>query len=286
MNLPDDITRHCAEVIFKGYTIFRGAIPSPECARILKLFREFEAKNLSIFTENRDRNGHYPRIVNLHTVLPQLLTLFTRNAKHLAVSDILFGGHTSLYTSLFYETGSEQSIHRDSPMFATRPEYLYFGNTVYLEAADDENGCLEIMERGHLMGELDREQIAQQHYGSLGNVRPIDTELWDKYQDKVVELCHQRGLVKKKIHVAAGDSLIWHPQTPHGGSPILDRRRTRFSFVMHTTPVGVPVYHQDAFFRPNADYPTLPQWNYMASTVAKSSIIVVEFHSPTQGIIR
>ena len=29
---------------------------------------------------------------------------------------------TSLYTSLFYETGSEQPIHRDTPLFCTRPE--------------------------------------------------------------------------------------------------------------------------------------------------------------------
>lgn len=263
MNLSDEITRHCAEVLFKGYTIFRGAVPSSECARLIETFRTFEAINSDIFKENRDWSGHYPRVVNLHMVLPQLLTLFTRNEKHLMVSDVLFGGRTSLYTSLFYETGSEQSIHRDSPMFATRPEYLYFGNTVYLEDADDENGCLEVIERGHLIPELDREEIARQHYGSLGRVKPIDVGLWDKYQNQLVEACDQRGLVKKKIHVSAGDSLIWHPQLPHGGSPIRDRKRTRFSLVVHTVPEGVPVYNQDAFFRPNLAYQEVPQWNYL-----------------------
>lgn len=263
MNLPDDITRHCAEVIFKGYTIFRNAIPAADCARLVEEFHAFEAENADIFAENRDRTGHYPRIVNLHLAFPQLLALFTRNTKHLAVSDVLFGGRTSLYTSLFYQTGSEQSLHRDSPMFCTRPEYLYFGNTVYLEAADDGNGCLEVVERGHLLGELDREQIAREHYGSLGNVKAIDSELWNRYQDRLVEQCHQRGLVTKKLYMQAGDSLIWHPQLPHGGSPIMDRSRTRLSLVTHTTPVGVPVYHQDAFFRPGTPYPTTPQWNYI-----------------------
>jgi hypothetical protein len=45
----------------------------------------------------------------------------------------------TLYSSIFYETGSQQSLHRDTPVFTTRPEYLYFGNTVYLEPAGEEN---------------------------------------------------------------------------------------------------------------------------------------------------
>lgn len=32
---------------------------------------------------------------------------------------------------------------------------------------------------------------------------------------------------------------------------------------MHTTPEGVPVYHQDAFFRPNVEYPTTAKWGYV-----------------------
>ena len=30
MDLPDDVKRHCAEVIFKGYTVIQGAIPAEE----------------------------------------------------------------------------------------------------------------------------------------------------------------------------------------------------------------------------------------------------------------
>jgi ectoine hydroxylase-related dioxygenase (phytanoyl-CoA dioxygenase family) len=262
MDLPDDIKRHCAEVIFKGYTVIRGAVPAEECARLIADFHAFEDSNAAIFSENRDAHGHYPRIVNLHTAYPRLLHLFTRNSKHLAVSDALFGGRTALYTSLFYETGSQQPIHRDTPVFCTRPEYLYFGNTVYLEEAGDENGCLEVIEGGHLVGELHREDMARAHYGSLDEVRPDDGELWIKYQDTVVERCHKRGLTKTKVYVQPGDSLIWHPQLPHGGSPIADKSRTRFSLVIHSTPEGVPVYHQDAFFRPGVAYSETAPWTY------------------------
>src|SRR5690348_8730156 len=101
MNLSDEITRHCAEVLFKGYTIFRGAVPSSECARLIETFRTFEAINSDIFKENRDWSGHYPRVVNLHMVLPQLLTLFTRNEKHLMVFFFNDTATTEIYTSLF-----------------------------------------------------------------------------------------------------------------------------------------------------------------------------------------
>ncbi len=262
LDLPDTVKRHCVEVIWKGYTVIPGAIPAEQCASLIRDFRAFEQRNEEIFAANRNKDGHYPRIVNLHMAFPQLIDLFTKNTLHLAVSDALFGGRTSLYTSLFYETGSQQPIHRDTPVFCTRPEYLYFGNTVYLEAANDENGCLEVIEGGHLTGELDRELLATEHYGALEKVTAQDDAMWVTYQAGVVQRCDNRGLKTTRLHVQPGDTLIWHPQLPHGGSPIRDKSKTRFSLVMHTTPEGVPVYHQDAFFRPNMAYSETAGWAY------------------------
>uniref|UniRef100_UPI0026191979 tetratricopeptide repeat protein n=1 Tax=Pseudomonas sp. TaxID=306 RepID=UPI0026191979 len=71
-----------------------------------------------------------------------------------------------------------------------------------------------------------------------------------------------KGLQTKKLHVSAGDTVIWHPQLPHGGSPIRDKDRTRFSLVMHVTPVGVPVYHQSVFFRPSFSFPEKAPWGF------------------------
>jgi phytanoyl-CoA hydroxylase len=59
--------------------------------------------------------------------------------------------------------------------------------------------------------------------------------------------------------VGAGDCLILHPRLPHGGGVIRDKSKTRCNIVMHTTPEGVPVYHQDAFFRPNTPYFETPR---------------------------
>lgn len=262
MTLPPLVRQHALEVVEKGYTLIKGAMSPEACAEAIADFRKFEAANEVIFAANRNENGHYARIVNLHTAMPDLLKLFTENKVWLAVQDVLFGAPTALYTSLFYEVGSQQPMHRDTPVFATRPEYLYFGTTVYLEPAGDDNGCLEVMEGGHRLEELDREAMALVRYGSMSKLPDLDDGIWNEYQESVVSQGLARGLTVKRLHAEPGDSLIWHPQLPHGGTPIVDRTRTRFSLVMHNTPVGVPVYHQRAFFNPDAKLPETAAWSY------------------------
>lgn len=256
------VKTHALEVIANGYTVVRRGISPTLCHAMIANFRRFEQANSDIFNERRRPDGHYPRIVNLHLPIPQMQALFTHNTIWLQVQDVLFGAPTALYTSLFYESGSQQPLHRDTPVFATRPEYLYFGTTVYLEPAGPENGCLEVMEGGHLMPELDREAMARRRYGTLDDVPSLDGALWQEYQNSVAQQGRERGLPVKELHVEAGDSLIWHPQLPHGGTPIKDLTRTRFSMVMHTTPMGVPVYHQNAFFHPSQELPERAAWTY------------------------
>ncbi len=262
--LPVDqrIRAHALEVVIRGYTVIKAAVQPETCRGAIAAFRRFEAANEEIFAANRNQLGHYPRIVNLHCAIPELAALFSRTTLLLAVQDVLFGVSVALYTSLFYETGSQQPLHRDSPVFCTRPEYLYFGTTIYLEPAGDQNGCLEVMEYGHTIPEVDREAMALRRYNSLENIPPLDGEAWNEYQSRVVAEGRRRGLAVKELHVEAGDALIWHPQLPHGGTPIKDPSRTRFSLVMHTTPVGVPVYHQQAFFSPSRPFAEQAAWGY------------------------
>lgn len=256
------IRGYALDVVEKGYVVLPGAVSPGTCAAMIALFRSYESRNDPLFAPSRSAAGHYPRIVNLHNAIPELARLFTRNAPLLATLDLLFGAPASLYTSLFYETGSQQPMHRDTPVFATRPEYLYFGVTVYLEATDDENGCLEVLEGGHRIPEFDRETMALRRYGSLDAIPSLDNDMWSEYQNAVVAEAESRGLPRRKLHVSPGDTVIWHPQLPHGGTPIRDPKRTRFSFVMHVTPEGVPVYHQHVFFAPSRAMPETAPWGY------------------------
>jgi phytanoyl-CoA hydroxylase len=77
-------------------------------------------------------------------------------------------------------------------------------------------------------------------------------------------------LRRRKLLMNAGDAVIWHPQLPHGGTVINAPDRTRYSLVFHTTPEGVPVYHQDVFFRPNRQAPETPTWGYFRGRWARN----------------
>ena len=257
-----NVDEYCRQLRDDGIAHIRGGYPSGLIAETLEGVNEMLRKNAAIFGPHKDADGHYPRLVNLHLAYKPLLKLFTENPLALAVQDAFFNAPTALYTSLYYERGSAQSIHRDTPYFTTRPEYRYLGVWVALEDADESNVCLEVVRKGHLVPEFNREKIALEHFASLDQVPPASDVLWESYQSRLMEACLERGLSVEPIHVQKGDVVIWHPQLPHGGGQIKDLSKTRHSLVMHVTPKGTPVYHQDVFFNPGKRVPDRASWSY------------------------
>jgi phytanoyl-CoA hydroxylase len=263
--LDQPVRKHAENMIRDGYTIIKGSIPKKTCGQLISMFKKLAAANPRKFGLFLDRDGHYPRIINLHVVLPELFELFSRNKIAYDVQEVLFGATPSLYTSLFYERGSAQTTHRDSPLFTTKPEYFYFGVWVALEDANEENGALEVIPGGHSIDEPDREAIALRYFPVLHGLPDSSNEMWDAYQEEVTLRCNDMGFTKKTLCVESGDTVIWHPQLPHGGSPIKNIAKSRFSFVMHTTPLGVPVYHMDKFFNPKGGASMNQDWEYAQS---------------------
>lgn len=252
-SLSLEIREHISNILHDGFTVIKSSIPKEKCVSLIENFKNFADLNNDKFSKFLDRDGHYPRIANLHAAFPELIDLFSENPTALAVQEAWFGATPSLYTSLFYERGSAQDIHRDTPYFTTKPEMFYLGVWVALEDANEQNGALDVMRGGHKINEPDRSAIALSHYGSLEEVPSSSAKLWDDFQGEVQRLCAEAGIKKEQLNVEAGDTVIWHPQLPHGGGQIKDFSKSRFSFVMHTTPAGVPVYHQNVFFNPNLE---------------------------------
>jgi phytanoyl-CoA hydroxylase len=260
---PPAIRGYVTDLLQTGITVIRGALPAYLCDNLRDGFVDFAYRNPRIFNQYQDEYGHYPRIINLHVVFAPLFDLLQQNPIALGVQDYLFDSETVLYTSLFYERGSGQPVHRDTPYFATRPEYRYLGVWVALEDTDVDNGPLMVVRRGHLIPEFDREAMARQFYANLDDIEASSDRLWNAYQTKLARECELVGLRTEPVCVEKGDTIIWHPQAPHGGSDIRDLRRTRYSFVMHTTPVGVPVYHHDVFFHPSKPFSDKAPWGYV-----------------------
>lgn len=260
--VPEDIRLYVEQIIEDGFTVIPRSVSQQLCDDAIAGFKRLENVNREAFFEFVDKDGHYPRIINLHAAIPEVFALFTKNPLAYRVQETLFDARPCLYSSLFYERGSAQDIHRDTPVFSTKPEHFYFGVWVALEDSDPGNGALQVCRGGHKLPELDREQIALKRFNTLDAIPPTSNDLWVDYQNQVQKQCAEAGIKPESIYVKAGDTIIWHPQLPHGGGPIADLTRTRFSLVMHTTPVGVPVYHQDKFFNPTAPAPLDASWWY------------------------
>ena len=257
-----EIARHAIDLIERGYTVIPNCVPPDIREAAVAGFLRWRDSRREDVARARKGRGYLPRIVNLHLEVPEVLRLFTRCRRALAVQDFCFGYRTSLYSSLFYETGSQQSLHRDSPYFRTVPENFFFGMWVALEDVDLDNGPLFIMPRGHRVRAVDPHALGAAHRRSGLALPPICQDLWDSYQESVRTACRDRGLKERTLQVSRGDAVLWHPLAPHGGRPIVDPRRTRLSIVFHTTPEQVPVYQGDVFFDAEALPSSVPSWGY------------------------
>ena len=109
---PDQIKSNLREILELGYTIVRNSVEATCLSNVKKAYFEFKsrAEGLGLPTDE----GRHRRVVNLHCAVPELVDLFSTN-KALLMLDYLFEEEASLYTSLFYEVGSAQDIHRDTP---------------------------------------------------------------------------------------------------------------------------------------------------------------------------
>jgi hypothetical protein len=264
MDVQKLITNHLNELKSSGFTVIKT---TPQYLDEVLVARDqvqrFIADHQTIFFKHQDRDGHYPRLVNLHLAVSYLRTLFSRSLVSIGVQDGFFGAESSVYTSLYYERGSAQPLHRDSPYFCTVPELRYLGVWVALEPADSVNGCLSVVRGSHLLPEIDRSRLALSKFAALRDVPRASDDLWNSYQASVLDQCTKLGLEQEQIVVSTGDTVIWHPQLVHGGSTIKDIRRTRHSLVMHVTPVGVPVYQMDVFFNLSREVSGAPSWGYL-----------------------
>jgi len=258
---PERIRQYLRQFAHNGYAIIEEAVSEEACNRALIAFEALVERNAMLFAHYRDESGCLSRLVNLHVAIPEFRDIFMHN-KAVAVLNFLFNAKPCIYTSLYFQRGSQQDIHRDTPYFSTEPRYYYVGCWTALEKADEENGALQVIPGGHLRPELDLRRLASTKYADLNTINPNDPDLWDIYQKGVREDCLSHGLQVKTLSVPKGATVLWHPQLPHGGSHIKHPTRTRNSLVIHSTPTGTPVYQQNAFFNPDVPFSESPGWAY------------------------
>lgn len=257
--LTEEEKSWCEDFARDGFIVCKNSVPEELCDEAIAAFNGWHDRNERALSQFRNEQGKLERIINIHSRLKVFNKLFSEN-KLTNVQDFLFRDETVLYTSLFFERGSAQDIHRDLPLFWTNPAYHYFGVWVALEDVNEDNGPLLVYEGGHKIPAIDRGAIGKKFYSDLSKIPSLSEDVWKEYQSQVVKHSEELGLKKREVHVKKGDTILWHPLLPHGGKHIIDFAKTRKSFVMHTTPKDVPVFHSNVFFNPEAEVGSIAPW--------------------------
>ncbi len=161
--------------------------------------------------------------------------LFSDGAKRIALNthilDLLrtaFGREPIPMGTLNFDRGTEQATHSDTIHFNTYPYGFMCGVWVALEDIDEKNGPLHYYPGSHNLPFFGLDQFSMH-----GSSNPPSYECYPEYEKSLQQLIESLGLKKESVTMAKGDCLIWAANLLHGGDPILDKSRTRYSQVTH-----------------------------------------------------
>jgi phytanoyl-CoA hydroxylase len=233
--LPAKVRRALRDLRELGIAVLPSNISASACDGVVGCFTDFCTKTPD-HVQFQDESGHHDRLCNLQLLYPQVREL-ALNPTVLAIIEAAFEAKADVVGSLFFERGSEQDIHRDSPAFYTNPLNRYFGVWHALEDVHEDAGALSYYPGGH--------RVAP-------DAMFVGTKMGD-YFEAVEQACISAKIKRTYFHGHKGDTVIWHPQLPHGGSPITDRKRSRRSIVFHYKPFKIPIYGADTFFGDQSD---------------------------------
>ena len=239
----------------QGFTILKNAFPEEMADKVINEYKQSIYNWGNEINRFRKDNGRYMRLANFHNINQSVQELFKYPEElHELCSSFFLQKEISIYTSLFFQEGTQQDIHRDAPLFCTYPENNFLGCWFALEDTSQLNGSLAVIPKGHNYlkdEEISLRKITTNHFHKTFPNREIgfnEPELWVKYQELVQTFCKEKGLNTITLPVSKGDIIVWHPMLPHGGSPIKRKKSTRYSIVFHVVPNEMRVYGNDLFF--------------------------------------
>jgi hypothetical protein len=228
-----------------GLLHIKSAVSPELCDRAVADYDAFEKIRDETGCLVRGANGRNLRLANFHLESQAALAIGLNDAFHAPLTRF-FRRPSSIYTSLTYKHGSQQTAHIDTPFFWTRPFNLYAGVWVALEDVQPEAGPLFYYPGSHKRYATEADLFA----AFEGCDRSVDL-MFDQMRGEAEKVARpELALIKK------GDAVIWHPGILHGGTMATDPHATRYSIVFHFAPVGVNV--RDTRF-PN-DFPNVPTY--------------------------
>jgi hypothetical protein len=139
--------------------------------------------------------------------------------------------------TLTYVNGSEQNAHQDSIHLTPYPNGFMCGVWVALEDVQENSGELFVYPGSHRSGSVRATPLG------LGKVINNDYSQFVVFDRAIKDIIESEGYERLVYRPKAGQILVWHENTIHGGSPRLDHSRTRLSVVSHYFAKGAIGYY-------------------------------------------
>lgn len=166
-----------------------------------------------------------------------------------------------LYSSLTFETGTEQPAHQDAIFFHTAPQRCMAGVWIALEDVHPDAGPLFYISGSHNWG-LARGEDVHRIYPKIGHAiesgrkNGSSTEQMNSLAVEASQLWHnllheniaRRNAEKTPVIIKKGTVLIWHGLLVHGGLPRINRELSRRSMVVHYIGKNSLMWDMNAFF--------------------------------------
>jgi ectoine hydroxylase-related dioxygenase (phytanoyl-CoA dioxygenase family) len=246
-----------------GVAVIRGAHSPTLCQQVILDYAHYVDTHRDYVRSNLTDFGREKRLVNFH-LWSDAAAQVGANARLLAILDYVFDSQAAIYTSLTFKYGTQQPVHRDTPHFATWPRRMFAGVWTALEDVSPEAGPL-FYHRGAHRVNIDPQSFMDEARRRLPTASQQDqlNVALDLYNGEVIRRSPSVSPAEL-LNVRIGDTIIWHPEAPHGGSPAANPNRTRWSIVFHCAPVDIQVHQHDRFFTHRGDAPPPDRYGYIA----------------------
>ena len=217
-NLDPQMQSMVKALAYDGYLIFDPEIPAHTLeAAIETLNGRYQTSGRINETRRILDAWSFNQHVRAIATAPRVLTLLQQ----------LYQRQPIPFQTLNFNIGTEQRTHSDTIHFDCIPHGYMCGVWVALEDVDAFNGPLHYYPGSHKLPLFDMSSL-----GIIGSASR-GYEHYGLYEDFVERLMQHSPYERKEVSLKKGQAFLWVANLFHGGSPIRDSRRTRYSQVTH-----------------------------------------------------
>lgn len=139
-----------------------------------------------------------------------------------------YGRRPIPFQTLNFTVGTQQRTHSDTIHFDSFPHNFMCGVWVAYEDTDEANGALHYFPGSHKLPaqRLEDFNLPAGNYVTRNSIGK-------RYEEAMAGYIAEQDLKKAVLPLRKGQALVWTANLFHGGEPILDKARTRYSQVTH-----------------------------------------------------